>query len=186
MYGMVNKAVEEMVCMHHGEAVWEQIKAKAGVDVDVFMSNEGYPDEVTYRLVGAASEVLGLPAEKILQAFGEHWVMYTAQEGYGGLMRAAGNSLPEFLGNLPTFHSRVSMIFPKLQPPRFRCTEVTDRSLRLHYYTHRPGLSSFVTGLLQGLGKMFKTPVMARLVESRELGADHDVFQVEWDPPPEA
>ena len=33
MYGMVNKAVEEMVCMQHGESAWEQIKAKAGVDV---------------------------------------------------------------------------------------------------------------------------------------------------------
>ena len=46
MYGMVNKAVEDMVCMHHGEEAWEQIKSKAGVDVEVFVSNEGYPDEV--------------------------------------------------------------------------------------------------------------------------------------------
>lgn len=61
MYGMVNKAVEEMVCRNHGEAVWEEVKRKAGVDVDVFMTNDGYPDDVTYRLVGAASEVLGMP-----------------------------------------------------------------------------------------------------------------------------
>ena len=31
-----------MIVMHHGESVWEQIKAKAGVDIDVFMSNENY------------------------------------------------------------------------------------------------------------------------------------------------
>ena len=104
MYGMVNKAVEEMVCMHHGEAMWEEIKAKAGVDVEVFMSNEGYPDEITYQLVGAASEVLKLPAEQILHDFGEHWVLHTAQEGYGGLMKAAGRNLPEFLRSLPNFH----------------------------------------------------------------------------------
>ena len=42
MYGMVNKAIEEMVTRHHGESTWAQIKAKAGVDVEVFMSNEGY------------------------------------------------------------------------------------------------------------------------------------------------
>ena len=66
MYGMVNKAVEEMVVLHHGEAVWEEIKAKAGVDVDVFMSNESYSDDVTYNLVGAASAVLGVPADQIL------------------------------------------------------------------------------------------------------------------------
>ena len=72
MYGMVNKAVEEMVVMHHGEAMWEQIKAKAGVGMEVFMSNEAYPDEITYNLVAAASELLKLPAGQILRGFGEH------------------------------------------------------------------------------------------------------------------
>ena len=79
MYGMVNKAVEDMVVMHHGEPVWEQIKAKAGVDVDVFMSNESYSDDVTYNLVAAASEVLEVPADQILIGFGEHWILHTAR-----------------------------------------------------------------------------------------------------------
>ena len=184
MYGMVNKAVEEMVVMHHGEAVWEQIKARAGVDLDVFLSNEGYPDEITYNLVAAASEVLGVPAEQVLHGFGEHWVLHTAQEGYGGLMKAAGKSLPEFLRNLPNFHSRVSMIFPKLQPPRFQCTDITEGSLKLHYYSHREGLAPFVVGLMSGLGKMFHTPVTVRLAESKANGADHDVFDVSWTPSP--
>jgi hypothetical protein len=48
MYGMVNKAVEDMVCMQFGEPVWEDIKSCAGVDIDVFMSNEAYPDETTF------------------------------------------------------------------------------------------------------------------------------------------
>ncbi len=186
MYGMVNKAVEDMVVMHHGEAVWEQIKAKAGVDVDVFMSNESYSDDVTYNLVGAASEVLKVPAEQILIGFGEHWVLHTAQEGYGGLMKAAGKTLPEFLKNLPNFHSRVAMIFPKLQPPRFECSDYTDRSLKLHYFSHRQGLQPFVVGLMQGLGKMFKTPVTVRLAEAKTNGADHDVFDVTWTSAPAA
>lgn len=179
---MVNKAVEEMVCRNHGEEVWEKIKEKAGVEVDVFMSNEGYPDEVTYRLVGAASEVLGVPAEQILIGFGEHWVLYTAQEGYGGLMQAGGNNLPDFLRNLPNFHTRVAMVFPELQPPRFHCTDITDGSLKLHYFSHREGLAPFVVGLMQGLGKMFKTPVTIELLEAKASGADHDVFGVSWEP----
>jgi hypothetical protein len=180
MYGMVNKAVEGMVCMHYGEAVWEQIKAKAGVEVEVFFGNESYPDEMTYQLVAAGSDVLKLPPEKILEAFGEHWVLHTAREGYGGLMHAAGKSLPEFLSNLPNFHTRVSMIFPKLQPPRFKISESTGNSLKLHYLTNRHGLTPFVVGLLQGLGKMFDTPVKVQVLEARLQGADHDVFLVEW------
>lgn len=184
MYGMVNKAVEEMVVLHHGETVWEHIKAKAGVETEVFMSNESYSDDITYNLVFAASEVLQVPAEQILIQFGEHWVLQTAQAGYGGLMRAAGRSLPEFLRNLPNFHSRVAMIFPNLQPPRFECTDITEGSLKLHYFSHRPGLAPFVVGLMQGLGKMYHTPATVRLIEAKASGADHDIFAVDWAPPP--
>ena len=149
MYGMVNKAVEDMVVIHHGELIWEQIKSKAGVEVEVFMSNESYSDDITYNLVAAASEVLKVPAEQILIGFGEHWVLHTAQAGYGGLMNAAGKTLPEFMRNLPNFHSRVTMIFPKLQPPHFEGTDITERSLKLHYHSHRKGLAPFVMGLMQ-------------------------------------
>ncbi|MFT6266483.1 MAG: guanylate cyclase soluble subunit beta [Oleiphilaceae bacterium] len=62
---------------------------------------------MTFQLVGAASEVLKIPAEAILEVFGEHCVLHTAQKGYGGLMQANGSSLPEFLANLPGFHTKV-------------------------------------------------------------------------------
>lgn len=181
MYGMVNKAVEEMVCTKHGETVWEQIKARAGVDVEVFISTEGYPDDITYRLVQAASQITGTPAEEILQAFGEHWILQTARDGYGELLDAGGKNLPDFLINLPNFHARVSMVFPRLQPPRFKVAAITQNSLQLHYMTERLGLTPFVVGLLKGLGKKFNTPLKGvALLQSRELGADHDVLLIEW------
>jgi hypothetical protein len=83
MYGLVNKAIEDMVCDRFGEETWEEIKKKAQLDVDVFISMDGYPDDVTHRLVKAASEILAISSSEILQAFGEYWVLYTAKEGYG-------------------------------------------------------------------------------------------------------
>ena len=180
MYGMVNKAVEDLVVSHFGAVKWLAIRDKAGVDEDVFLSYEGYPDKLTYDLVAAASEVLGLSVRDILIAFGEHWVLHTARQGYGNMLEANGRSLSEFLVNLPSFHTRVAMIFPNLQPPRFYCSEVSAGSLRLHYLSHRPGLTDFVVGLLQGLGKMFKTPVAIYPIELKSDGADHDVFLVSW------
>ena len=181
MYGMVNKAVEDMVCSMHGEARWEQVKERAGVDVDVFISNESYPDDMTYKLVGAASELSGIASAQILEAFGEHWVLKTARASYGELLNAGGKSLPEFLVNLPDFHARVSMIFPRLQPPRFKVSDITEHSLHLHYFTQRAGLAPFVIGLVKGLGKMFQTPIKSmRLIGARDQGADHDLFLIEW------
>lgn len=181
---MVNKAVEEMVVLNYGQDVWESIKAAAGVELDVFMSNEPYPDEMTYNLVGAASRILAKPSNEILFSFGEHWILHTAQSGYGGLMQAAGGTFPEFLKNLPNFHARVSMIFPKLKPPRFECTDILSNSLKLHYHSHRVGLEPFVIGLLSGLGKLFSCNVQVQQIAFKQQGATHDVFDVKWEPDP--
>lgn len=180
MYGLVNKAIEELVVSNFGDEKWELIRSNAGIDVDVFISNESYPDELTYKLVAAAVEVLEIPAEDILIAFGEHWVLKTAAKSYGPMMKSGGNSLKEFLVNLPNFHTRVAMIYPDLEPPRFQCTDVTDTGLHLHYHSHRPGLTSFVTGLIQGLGKLYETSCTSTILERKDQGADHDIFEVTW------
>lgn len=180
MYGLVNKAIMDLVVTNFGDDQWETIKTKAGVEIDAFISNESYPDEMTYSLVGAASEVLGLTPDQVLVAFGEHWVLKTASESYGPMMKAGGKTLREFLVNLPNFHTRVEMIYPNLKPPRFSCSEITDDGLQLHYFTHRPGLTSFVIGLVQGLGTLYGTPAGCTLLESKSANGECDIFQVTW------
>lgn len=131
-----------------------------------------YPDDVTYRLVGAASEVLATPADRLLIAFGEHWMTFTAQQGYGPILRLAGGDVIEFLTNLNALHDRLRSAFPALRPPRILCSDVTADSLRVHYHSERAGLAPFVVGLLHGLGRMFGTPVEVR--HDRAKGPDHD------------
>lgn len=183
MYGLVNKAIEDLVISNYGEDRWQLIKQKAGVDIEMFISHEGYSDEITYQLVGAASEVLGVTVREVLIAFGEHWVMKTAIHGYGVMMRSGGATLKEFLINLPNLHTRVQMIYPNLAPPRFECQDVQDHSMSLHYFTHRPGLTDFVVGIVQGLGKLYKTPVTIEIIAMKTAGADHDIFAVNWTSP---
>lgn len=186
MYGMVNKAIEELIVTRFGAEAWERTKQGAGIDIDLFVSNDSYPDDVTYRMVGAASEVLGVPANDILFAFGEHWISQTARKEYAPLLAAGGRSLREFLINLPNFHARIILIFPKLQPPRFQVSEVTESSLKLHYMTHRPGLSSFVAGIVSGLAEMFATPLTVNHIARKDDGDDHDIFFLQWKPVPVA
>ena len=180
MYGLVNKAMEELIVGRYGPERWELIKQRAEVDADVFISNQSYPDDVTYRLVSAASETLDLPAPRILQEFGEHWVLHTGRQGYGNLLTAGGRSLAEFLHNLPDFHTRVAMIFPDLQPPHFTVTEVAPGRLRLQYRTHRAGLAPFVIGLLYGLGELFHMPVEVAQTVQRGPGTQCDEFVITW------
>jgi hypothetical protein len=164
MYGLVNKALQDMVVSAHGEETWERIKKEAGVDVEMFLTNEAYSDDITYALAGAASKVLDAPVPEVLEAFGVYWVLNTGPQGYGQLMDSGGASLSDFLKNLPAFHTRVALIFP-------------------HLKSHRPGLAPFVVGLLKGLGQRFGTPVEVTQVVAKGDDADHDEFLVEWKEP---
>lgn len=180
MYGLVNRAIEDLVCTQFGEETWEAIKERSGINVEAFVSMESYSDDVTYQLVGAASEVLNIPAEQVLITFGEYWTLYTAREGYGELLRMSGSTLPEFLLNLDNMHARVGLLYPELKPPSFQCAEMTEEGMLLHYRSHRAGMSPLVIGLLQGLSKMFATPLNIKHISHEEDQGMHDTFQLKY------
>jgi len=178
MYGLVNRAVCDLVCRNFDEATWLRIKARSGVAVDVFLSMETYPDDVTVALVMAAAQELDVTPTAVLELFGEHWVGYAAGHGYRDLMQVRGESLFAFIARLDDLHSRLSLTFPKLKPPSFRTSEVSECSLRLHYVSERTGLGPFVVGLVRGLGKLFGTPVNVVHDIVRGEARDHDELLV--------
>jgi hypothetical protein len=180
MYGIVNKAIEELVIANFGANKWEAIKLRSGVDVDYFISSEPYDDDLTFKLAQAVSNEMGMTLSAVLIAFGEWWVVKTTKDKYGGLMEAGGDNLKEFLINLPLFHNRVMLIYPKLTPPEFKVTDVTENSIHLHYFSKREGLQDFVRGIIQGLGIMYHTPVTISLIQTRDEGSSHEIFYVNW------
>ncbi len=180
MYGIVNKAIESLVIESFGVEKWEKIKEASDVEVDFFISNEPYDDDITYSLAIAVAKEMNITVGDVLVAFGEYWVLKTGKEKYGNLMEAGGSNLREFLINLPAFHNRIMLIYPKLTPPEFKVSHLEDRSLQLHYFSKRVGLKDFVTGLLQGLGKLYKTEVHLELINDRDKGDHHEIFKVSW------
>jgi len=181
MYGLVNSSLKDFVTLHHGEAMWHKVRARAAVQESEFVTMQTYPDEVSYALVAAAQAELGVELDAFLHGLGEHWVEFAASRGHGAMLSSAGRGLVELLQNLDAMHARIALTFPELRPPSFRVRGLTSHSLELHYYSHRPGLLPFVEGLLSGLAKRFAVAIEVRVLERREHDADHDVLQVRWE-----
>ena len=178
MYGLINIAIKDLVTEGYGEETWERIRERAGLQGTDFILMDQYEDSVTYDLVGAASEELGIPATAVLEAFGAYWTKYTAEKGYGPLLDTAGKTFPEFLQNLDLMHTRVGTMFPDFVPPSFECRDITDHSLTLHYTSDREGLQHLVIGLLHGLGERFGIQVSVEMTTSTATTA---AFNVQWD-----
>ena len=178
MYGLVNKGIEEMVIEFHGQDKWEEIKRKASFESEGFLNMKPYPDDLTYKLVGAACEVLNASAEDVLKAFGEYWILFTAEKGYGEMLNLAGSTLPDFLKNLDMLHGRVNNLMPELVPPQFECENETEHSIELIYKSKREGLIPMLHGLVTGLGKRFnKTTTFTFMHDIPDGGKK---FLIEW------
>jgi hypothetical protein len=181
MYGLVNKAIQDLVCEKFGEDKWKEIKQRSGFEDDFFISLQSYPDALTYTLVKNASAVLGADASVVMETFGEYWILYTANEGYGDMMDLAGSSLPEFLNNLDMLHNRINNIMPNLVAPQFSTRNETANSIELEYRSHREGLTPMVVGLLRGLCKRFnKESYEITHIEKKSENNSCEVFRVQW------
>lgn len=180
MYGIVNKVIKDYLVSRHGEAMWQEVKQRIDIDPDVFVLDRTHPDEVTYRLIECAADILNVSTRDLNLALGEHWVLETGLVNAGVIMRSAASDLKGFLTVLPNIHARVMLAYPLAKAPEFHCSNVTDHSLWLHYFSEREGLTDYMEGLLRGLGKFYETEIGIELIQSKADGASHDVFEVSW------
>ncbi|MFM7260837.1 MAG: heme NO-binding domain-containing protein [bacterium] len=179
MYGLINKAVEDLVRTRFGDDAWRRIRVRAGLPDEPFAPLSPYDDQSTYALVAAASTESGAPAEAVLEQFGTFWTEYTAVGAYGELLNSVGRTLPEFLKNLDLMYARLKSSFPELSPPSFRVSNEGPSSLTLHYHSGRSGLAPLVVGMLRGLGTRFGVDVAVEVGHS-DQPVPHGVFQVTW------
>lgn len=180
MYGIVNKSIEELVVANYGQEKWEEIKEKSNIDIEYFISSESYDDDVTFILAGTIATELGVTVDDVLRLFGEWWILHTGKNHYGYLLESGGDNFKSFMLNLPSFHNRVMMMYPKLTPPEFKVSNVQDQSMYLHYFSKRKGLTAFVYGLMSGLGKFFDTEVKTEHIESVPSESTHEIIRVAW------
>ena len=180
MYGLVNRAVRDLVITQFGEAKWASVSQRAELDDDNFVCMSQYPDHITYDLVSAASKELNLSSAEVLRAFGQYWIKYTAKEGYGELIARSGRSFVECLENLNDLHGRVALTFPDLKPPSFQCERTGPNEVALHYISHREGLTLFVVGLLEGLAELYGTEINVRVEVKGSADHENDVFHISY------
>jgi hypothetical protein len=171
MYGLVNVAIRELVVRSYGADTWSRVPEKSGVDAGAFVAMRSYDDATTYALVGAASEVLGVPAGQILEPFGEHRVLFTAKGSYGAVLDVCGRDFVEFMRGLDAMHGRTTVSFPELRPPVIEVRAAADGSMRVVYRSERAGLAPMVVGRQRGLAKRFGQDIETAHTVKRAEGA---------------
>lgn len=182
MYGIVIKGLKDLVVTHFGSSAWDDVREHAGLTECDFQNLTSYPDEVMYRVIGAASAKFELTPTQILEEFGRHWIRYMGAGEYGKVLELYSRGdqpVRALLNSLGRLHTAMSVSMPDADMPQFECEELTEDLLRLHYRNSRIGLAPMVVGFVRALGERFDQPVNISREQCTEDGAEHDTFLVE-------
>nr|XP_054760090.1 guanylate cyclase soluble subunit beta-2-like [Lytechinus pictus] len=170
MYGIINICAKALITEKYGEATWEKIRESAGVD-DKFVNYNVYDDDVTYKIVHAASQLLDCSMDEVWELFGVYWVIWCMRNGYDILFRTLGGTLSEFLKSLDFLHSvYMKTMYPKMIVPSFRVEEKDESNFILHYYSNRRKLGGIVLGIVKGVSRIiFNSSISMHIIDHNEV-----------------
>lgn len=113
--------------------------------------------------------------------FGEQFLLSCQESGYAKTLQLLGRSLQDFLTNLDALHDHLSIIYPQMDAPSFRCTAGVKKSeFLLHYYSDRPSLENIVKGIVKSVAREYYHVEleMKVMVKKGDKGSDHTIFSI--------
>ena len=153
MHGMIFAELKRFVSDKYSVETWSTLLESAGLGGKVFMAIQEYPDADAVAIVTAASELTKLPANDILEAFGE-FITPSLMKMYGHLAKPEWKTL-EFIENAEkSIHSVVRVKNPGAQPPELHCLRNSDGSLALYYQSKRK-MCALAKGIAKGVARHY-------------------------------
>lgn len=178
MYGMIHRALRQMVLDERGEEVWSSIQRIANVELSDFISSATYPDEVTQRLLSTSSEVLGQDSDKMLEQFGQFWIRYAEASSFASILAFTGQDLVSFISNLDRMHRTIADVMINARMPSFSVLAHDVGQITVEYRSTRTGLAPFVSGLLLGLLDRFNLKGSVNLISEEP---SRSIFLIEYE-----
>jgi hypothetical protein len=145
--GVVFNLLEEVMVREGGEDLWDSLLDKAGLQ-GAYTSLGSYPDADMFRLVSAASEATGVPADEVLRGFGRKALPLLAQS-YPWFFAAHSTARSLVLTLNDIIHPEVRKFYPGVDVPVFEFDASSDQVLVMGYASPRK-LCAFAEGLIEG------------------------------------
>ena len=181
MKGVIFNLLEGFIADGWGAETYEDIMSRCPLHTkEPFIGPGTYPDADLLAIVGMTVEKLGLTVPEALHAFGKYSFSRLAVR-FPTFME--GHDHPKaFLKTIDSvIHVEVRKLFKGAVTPRITFTDPGPDELVLHYESARR-VCTLMTGLLEGCGDHFKTPLTWVETVCTSRGADACEFHVRFLP----
>lgn len=159
MKGTIVRCLEELVVTQFGQDKWEQCLQDVGLKAStVFLPMSDIPDEQVAELTQAVCNTLGITLSQAADAFGDYWVNVYCQKMYPMYFERKATSR-DFLLDMDNVHVQMTRAMERARPPRFDYEWKNDKTLVMHYKSHRD-MADFLVGLARGVAKYYKEDIL--------------------------
>ena len=158
MKGIVFTLLNELVEEKFGIAAWDS--ALNGTEPPlkgIYTAAATYPDEELFALVGQLSKISGIPAGKLVYAFGEYALPKFA-EHYPVFFNSVDNAKAFIQSIDSVIHVEVKKLYPQAELPKIEYENPSNHELVMIYQSNRK-LCDFAAGLIKATGEYFKTDI---------------------------
>jgi hypothetical protein len=176
MHGLINRSVQCFLRDAYGSETWSEISRAAGLGFDNFEALLGYEDDLTDRVLAAASDRLAKPVEVLMEDLGTYVIATPGFDHLRRLLRFGGASFVDFLHSLDDLEDRVRLAVPELSLPRLAVQDFDADRLTLCCRFERPGWGHVVVGVLRAMADDYGALVV---IDHRGDGAGADLITVE-------
>lgn len=180
MKGIVFNLLEEVVRAEYGEDAWDDLLDRAGLD-GVYTSLGGYPDADMGSLVGAASDLLGLPPGTIVRWFGRRAIPLLS-ERYPDFFEGHTSARSFLLTLNSIIHPEVRKVYPGADVPVFDLLASDDPwTLSIGYRSARK-MCALAEGFIEGSADHFGEHVEIEQPSCMLHGDDHCLLKLKLTP----
>jgi hypothetical protein len=155
MKGTVAVCLKETIQKKGRSGAWNEVLQGANFAPDtIFTMGEDVPDAGIVALMESSARVMGWTLQQTFDEFAEYWMVEYGPRVYVAFFDGKKNAR-EFLETMDNVHIVVTNTMPNARPPRFRYEYVGERTMIMHYSSHR-GMIDVMTAFIRGVGIYYK------------------------------
>jgi hypothetical protein len=175
VHGVIFSSFRDFLTASHGSALAQRIFESE----PVYLLSESYPDEDLVRLIGRATEAVGVNADELVHDFGVFTAATTFTRLYPAFF-AISTSAREFLLTVETrIHELVRATIPNAAPPQLHVSELGADGVAIVYSSPRR-LCLLLRGLVEGTARHFGETAAIEEVTCMRRGDEHCTFEVRF------
>ncbi len=177
MKGIIFITLNRMVEETAGISAWESILQEVKPSSDgIYTSVEDYADEEIFSLIGAISSQLKIPAEELIENFGEYLFNQLNQK-YPTFTKQEDDFL-KFIETIDSvIHKEVRKLYSNTLLPELKHSYTDSKTMNLVYKSPRK-LCLLAEGLIRGAAKHYKTEYLLDHHTCMHKGAEQCEFLI--------